>query len=255
MVSDRNSALEIVKKVLLADFAGEPGDLDAAGVAVREFREADGARRFPVPGKYLAAVTMGAGVIVCASAGRLPWARENLAGLDRDTVFGVGAITRMQEYVSADGQEMYLQMKYVCTRDTFTPYGPGGDIELKTVEKERLAPLYRDNLFPNALGRADNPDRPHTAAVVAVCDNRIVGVAAATADCDPMWQAGVDTLPGYRRRGIAKATVSALTELVLSKNILPYYSARLSNIASRRTAVSLGYRPAWVDIYSFDKQT
>ena len=36
----------------------------------------------------------------------------------------------------------------------------------------------------------------------------LIGLAACSADCDRMWQIGVDVLPAYRRKGVA----SALTE-------------------------------------------
>jgi GNAT superfamily N-acetyltransferase len=255
MAFDQKSALNTVKKVLTADFACEERDLDQEGVSIRLARQIEGARRFPLPEKFLAVVTMGKGVVICCSVGRRRWAKANLGQLSRDNVFDISTIARMQNYVSRDHQEIRLELKFICTSETFKPYVPGKDIELYRVEGEHLQGFYKNNLFPNALGHADNPERPHMAAVVASCGGETAGVAAATADCDEMWQIGVDTLPAYRQRGIAKATVSALTEILLSKAILPYYSTRFFSIASRRTALSLGYFPAWVELYSREKQT
>jgi GNAT superfamily N-acetyltransferase len=253
MVLDKRSALKIVRKTLLADFAAEEGDLDNDGVFIRQARDIEGARHFPIPEHFLDAVTMGAGVIVCCTADRLSWVKEHLGGLTRDAIFDADNFVRLQNYVSRDGQEIRIELKYICTRDTFRPRVPEQDIELRRFEKDRMQYLYQNNLFPNALGSADNPGRPHMIAAAAVCGGELAGVAAATADCDAMWQIGVDTLPAYRRRGIAQATVGAVTDIILSKNILPYYSTRFYNVASRRTAVSLGYFPAWVEAYSRDK--
>jgi GNAT superfamily N-acetyltransferase len=254
MVFDQKSALQIVRKVLTADFACEKGDFDEEGVFIRQAREIEGARRFPLPDNFLAVVTMGKGVVICCNAGRLRWAKANLGGLSRDNIFDISTIARLQNYVSRDHQEIRLELKFICTRVTFKPYVPGKDIKLYPIEGENLQKFYKNNLFPNALGYADNPERPHMAAVMASCRGETAGVAAATADCDVMWQIGVDILPSYRQRGIAKATVSALTEILLSKGILPYYSTRFFNIASRRAAISLGYFPAWVELYSRDNQ-
>jgi GNAT superfamily N-acetyltransferase len=198
---------------------------------------------------------MGTGVVVSCSAGRLRWAKANLGGLSRENILDISTVARLQKYVSRDHQDMRLELKFICTVETFTPYLLRKNIELVTIERNDISGLYRNNLFPNALGGADNPERPHTLAVVARCGDETAGVAAATADCEVMWQIGVDTLPAYRRRGIAKATVSVLTEILLSKGILPYYSTRFYNIASRRTALSLGYFPAWVELYSRAIQT
>jgi GNAT superfamily N-acetyltransferase len=254
LISDQKSALEIVKKVLTADFACEKGDFDKEDVFIRQARELEGARRFPLPEKFLAVVTMGKGVVICCSAGRLRWAKANLGGLYRDHVLDISTIARMQNYVSRDHQEIRLELKLICTRHNYKPYTPEKDIKLSLIEGKKLQEFYKNNLFPNALGYADNPERPHMAAVVASCAGETAGVAAATADCDVMWQIGVDTLPAYRQRGIAKATVSALTKNLFEKGILPYYSTRVVNIASQRTALSLGYRPAWVELYSREIQ-
>jgi GNAT superfamily N-acetyltransferase len=250
MISDQKSALNTVKKVLTVDFACEERDFDEEGINIRQAREISGRRRFPLPEKFLAVVTMGTGVIICCSASRLRWAKANLGQLERDKIFDISTIARVQNYVSRDHQEIRLELKFICIREAFRPYAPGKDIKLNPIEGEHLQKFYKNNLFLNALGYADNPERPHMVAVVASCGGETAGVAAATADCDLMWQIGVDTLPVYRQRGIAKATVSALTEILLSKAILPYYSTRFFNIASRRTALSLGYFPAWVELYS-----
>jgi GNAT superfamily N-acetyltransferase len=255
MISDQKSALNTVKKVLTADFACDERDFDEEGVIIRQAREIEGARRFPLPEKFLAVVSMGTGVVICCSAGRRRWTKANLGQLARDRIFDISTIARVQNYVSRDHQEIRLELKFICTSETFRPYAPGKDIELNPIEGEHLQRFYKNNLFPNALGYADNPERPHMVAVVASCGGETAGVAAATADCDLMWQIGVDTLPAYRQRGIAKATVSALTEILLSKAILPYYSTRAVNIASQRTALSLGYFPAWVELYSRELKT
>ena len=63
-----------------------------------------------------------------------------------------------------------------------------------------------------------------------------------------MWQIGVDTLERYRNRGVAKATVSAITEYMLEKGIVPYYSTFESNAASRAVAGALGYKTAWIEM-------
>jgi len=75
----------------------------------------------------------------------------------------------------------------------------------------------------------------------------LVGLAGASADCETMWQIGVDVLPAYRRRGIASALTHALALEILSRDVVPFYCAAWSNLPSVRNALRSGFRPAWVE--------
>ncbi len=253
MTTDWNSALIIVKKVLAADFACNPDDFEEDGTLITRAKFIPGRRRFPLPEKYLAMATVGRGVVICCNAGRQRWVKAHLGNLSRDNIFSTAVISRLQQYVSRDQQNMHLYIAFVCTLENFKPFTPNRDIEIVTPKDEKVRELSLSDSFPNAIGRAENPERPRI-ILAADLHGKIVGMAAAAADSDPMWQIGVDTLPEYRNRGIAKSMVSTLTKILFEKGILPYYSTRVVNIASQRTALSLGYRPAWVELYSRDIQ-
>ena len=251
MISDQKSALKFVKKVLAADFACEESDFDKEGVTFHLAKEIEGARRFPLPEKFLAVVTMGKGVVVSCSAERLRWARTNLKSFTPEELYWAPAIARMQIYVARDSQIISgPDSKFICTQDTFQSYSLGREIEMSVIQGENIRQLYKNNRFPNALGYRHNIQRPRLLACLAKYNGMIVGLAAASADSNSMWQIGIDTVPNYRNRGIGKALVSRLTEALLELGKLPYYSTSTSNIASRRIPISLGYRPAWVEVYS-----
>ena len=78
--------------------------------------------------------------------------------------------------------------------------------------------------------------------------NRLIGLAACSADCEDMWQIGVDVLPEYRRRGIACALTSALAKEIISRDKVPFYCTAWSNIRSARNALKSGFVPAWVEM-------
>lgn len=255
MMLDYKSALQIVKKVLMADFACDERGFDEEGVFVYQAREIEGGRHFPLPEKFLAVVTMGKGVVISCSSRRLTWAKANLNRLTPIEIFSASTIARMERYVSRDNQFMAgPDLKHICTPDCFRPYNIDEEIEVSLIEGPEIQGLYENNRFPNALGNRNNPERPRLIASLAKCESMLVGVAAASADCDVMWQIGVDTLPGYRNRGIGKTLVSLLTEALFKMGKLPYYSTAVSNITSRRIAISLGYRPTWVELYSRERQ-
>ena len=77
---------------------------------------------------------------------------------------------------------------------------------------------------------------------------RLVALAGASADCDTMWQIGVDVLPEYRGRGLAKTVTSRLAQEVFARGKVPFYCAAWSNLPSVRNALSCGFRPAWVQL-------
>jgi GNAT superfamily N-acetyltransferase len=248
------SALRTVRKVLATDCACEESLFNEEGVFVVEAKEMEGRRRFPFREKTIGAVTMGTGVIISCSADRLQWARDNLGHLGRDDVFSAPSIAAMQALVSADHQIMGgPALAYVCSQDRFRPYPAPTDIEIATVHGEAVPELHDSGRFPNALGHHVDPARPRVVATVARKDGRMVGLAGASADCEEMWQIGIDVVPDCRERGVGRALVSRITEAIFDAGKLPYYGAAPSNLASRRLALSLGYLPAWTEVFTSEK--
>jgi hypothetical protein len=85
-------------------------------------------------------------------------------------------------------------------------------------------------------------------AVGAFDNGKLIGLAGCSADCDTMWQIGVDVLPEYRRQEIASSLTSKLAIEVLNRNIVPFYCCAWSNIKSARNAIKSGFKPAWVQV-------
>ena len=83
----------------------------------------------------------------------------------------------------------------------------------------------------------------------------LVGLAACSADCDTMWQIGVDVLPAYRRRGIASALTNRLAREIIARDKVPFYCAAWSNVRSVRNAMKSGFRPAWVEMTAKPAET
>ena len=84
---------------------------------------------------------------------------------------------------------------------------------------------------------------------IGAYDNgKLVGMAACSADCEKMWQIGVDVLPDYRKKGIASALTSALAKEILRREKVPFYCSAWSNVRSVRNAVKSGFIPAWVEM-------
>ncbi len=111
--------------------------------------------------------------------------------------------------------------------------------------KEDFSGLYLPE-WSNAL--CDKRRQNDILAVGAFDGRRLIGLAGCSADCDSMWQIGVDVLPEYRRRGIAAALTTQLAVECLSREIVPFYCSAWSNLKSVRTAIKSGFRPGWVQL-------
>lgn len=116
---------------------------------------------------------------------------------------------------------------------------------LRILTPQDFADLYKDE-WSNALCR----ERAHLdkIAVGAYDKEKLIALAGASADCDTMWQIGIDVLPEYRNRGIACALTSRLAKEILHLGKVPFYCCAWSNIASARNAVKSGFVPAWAEI-------
>ncbi len=119
------------------------------------------------------------------------------------------------------------------------------EYKMRFIPKENFEPLYSP-LWSNALCK----DRKHLdmIALGAFHGEKLIGLAGASADCDTMWQIGIDVLPEYRRQGVASALTSTLAVKILDMGIVPFYCRAWSNIASGRNAINSGFRPAWVTV-------
>ena len=117
--------------------------------------------------------------------------------------------------------------------------------ELKVLEHEDFIDLYLPE-WSNALCK----DRAEldVLGVGAYDGDKLIGLAGCSADCDNMWQIGVDVLPEYRRQGIASVLTANLAMETLERKRVPFYCCAWSNIRSAKTAIKSGFVPAWVEM-------
>ena len=117
--------------------------------------------------------------------------------------------------------------------------------ETRLLQAEDFRTLYIPQ-WSNAL--CEDRKELDVLGVGAYDRGQLIGLAACSADCDTMWQIGVDVLPGYRRQGVASALTSALAIAILERGKAPFYCCAWSNVKSARNAIRSGFRPAWVEM-------
>ncbi|MCR5719066.1 MAG: GNAT family N-acetyltransferase [Lachnospiraceae bacterium] len=117
--------------------------------------------------------------------------------------------------------------------------------ETRILVQEDFKDLYIPD-WSNAL--CEDRKQLDVLGVGAYDNDRLVGLAACSVDCDEMWQIGVDVLPGYRRKGIGSALTSRLATEILNRGKVPFYCCAWSNIRSAGNAIKSGFVPAWAEM-------
>ena len=117
------------------------------------------------------------------------------------------------------------------------------DYELRMLSPSDFAELYLPE-WSNAL--CEKRKESDVLGIGAYEGSKLVGLAACSADCESMWQIGIDVLPEYRHQGIASSLTSHLALAILEKGKVPFYCCAWCNIPSARNAFKSGFKPAWV---------
>ena len=159
----------------------------------------------------------------CFETPNLHWLNERLEKLGNKICF-------MAEYYLFDVSKKL---------DIKIPY------ETRLLEQDDFEDLYLPK-WSNALC-ADRKELD-VLGIGAYDNDELVGFAACSADCDEMWQIGVDVLPDYRRKGIASYLTYTLANEIIKRDKVPFYCSAWSNIRSVRNAVKSGFIPAWVEM-------
>ena len=157
--------------------------------------------------------------------------------------------------VAADGQELHGPYpNSVCWPARFQPAGPPDGITIQVLQGPQVSHLYQYPGFDHTLAYQTGGQRPDVLAAAAYCAGEVIGVAGASADGDVLWQVGVDVHAAYQGRGIGRAVVSRVTEAIFAAERVPHYVHAVANLPSARVARNLGYRPAWVEVYTREVQ-
>ncbi|BCJ94455.1 hypothetical protein acsn021_20240 [Anaerocolumna cellulosilytica] len=117
--------------------------------------------------------------------------------------------------------------------------------ETKVLEPGQLSAYYLPK-WSNAL--CEKRKQLDILAVGAFDNGELIGLAGCSADCNTMWQIGIDVLPEYRKQGIASSLTSKLANEIIKRGKVPFYCCAWSNLKSVRNAIKSGFRPAWVQV-------
>lgn len=148
------------------------------------------------------------------------------------------------ERLEDKGQKVCFMAEYYLP-DMEKVHALSCNYELKILEQSDFVDLYKPE-WGNAL--CEDRKELDVLGVGAYDHGKLIGLAGCSADCDTMWQIGVDVLSEYRRKGIAAALTSTLAVEILKRGKVPFYCSAWANIRSVRNAIKSGFVPAWVEM-------
>jgi len=240
--------LRIAMAQSAVDLCAEPLDFEKSENVIVISQESGGARRYLRLPFSCQLVSYGNNVV----ASILPEFREITENYINkypvEHLFETPNLHVLNEALMKKGQKICFMAEYFLPDVDALVKRDAGDVapyEMKILTQEDFAELYLPE-WSNALCK----DRKHldVLGMGAYDGDKLIGLAGCSADCDTMWQIGIDVLPEYRRQGIASALTSRLAVEILKRGKVPFYCAAWSNIKSVRNAIRSGFRPAWVEM-------
>ena len=244
----KNEIEEKIKSQIALEFNCAPQDFDKSENTITAACLNPNRRKFSDKPFFLQMTTFGKGTVISADPIIHPWLTEWVKGKQGIWLFEQHNYYELECELRKHGYKMAL------THHMFAPEPKlieiNTNLKIKWLEQNDITPFYGNENFPNAICDKFKPERPDVLAVVAMDGEKIMGMAGCSADTPDLWQIGIDVLPEYRGRGVAKTLVTLLRNETFRRGAIPYYGTGLSNLASWKTALECGFKPFWVEAES-----
>ena len=209
-------------------------------------QKSDGARKYLPQPAECSMVSYGHNIVAATADAYAELAREYAAKVPLAYWLDAPYIHALERALNAHGLSVSRTAEYWLPDLTRLEALPS-IYETKLLTQEDFAELYRPE-WSNAL--CEKRRELDVLGVGAYDGGRLIGLAGCSADCDEMWQIGVDVLPEYRRKYIAAALTSQLAAEILKRGKVPFYCCAWCNLASARNAVRSGFSPAWTELHA-----
>ena len=171
----------------------------------------------------------------------LAWCREQFGETDGAWICEMEKLTRLDRKLRSLGHYIADAHPFFIPKHLIDPHPVW---EVRWYEQGELEVFRGDPRFPNVLGDRD------MLVAAAFVEGRLAGAAGASADSPDTWQIGIDVLPEFRGRGLARDLTALLAREVERRGHLPFYGTGASHIRSQQVAIAAGFVPAWWELYT-----
>ena len=173
--------------------------------------------------------------IISLSEEKYDLGKQLLSGKTRDELYESTLIFGQTIHYIPD----LKQMVKLPLSDTFS---------FKLYEGNNLKTLCDIEEFENSLVFDAEGNTNTTIVLCAIKDNEIIAIAGA-APTGKLMEIGIDVKKKWRGYGLARLLVRNLTVEILERDMIPFYSASVTNLASQAVAIQSGYMPLWTDSF------
>lgn len=245
---DNSTIMRIALEQSAYDCCCAPEDFLSACNTVHVSEASDRARRYLELPHICNLVSYGTNIVITGRSDLLPQIAQCIERMPAiENCFETPGLYPINKILEKEGARICFMADYFLPDiDAVFQYDRVCDsaFSFRIMEDTEFAGLYLPE-WKNALCA----DRKHLdrLAVGAFYKEKLVGLAGCSADCDTMWQIGVDVLPEYRRQGIASALTNRLARETFERGYVPFYCAAWSNVKSVKNAIRSGFRPGWVE--------
>ena len=236
--------LKIAMAQSAVDLCAEPSDFEKSENVVVTSHESDGARRYLKLPFSCQLVSYGNNVVGSVSPEFREITESYISKYPVEHLFETPHLHVLNEALMARGQKICFMAEYFLP-DVYALRALDCSYELRILTQKDFVNLYLPE-WSNAL--CEQRKHLDVLGVGAYENGKLIGLAGCSADCETMWQIGIDVLPEYRRQGIASALTSRLALEILNRGKVPFYCAAWCNVKSVRNAIKSGFRPSWVEM-------
>ena len=236
--------LKIAMSQSAVDLCAEPADFEKSENVIVTSYESDGARRYLNLPFSCQLVSYGNNVVASVSPEFREITENYINKYPVEHLFETPHLHVLNDALTKKGQKVCFMAEYFLP-DVNALRALDCSYELRLLTQTDFAALYQPE-WSNAL--CEKRKQLDVLGVGAYDGDKLIGLAGCSADCDTMWQIGIDVLPEYRRQGIASALTSRLAIEILNSGKVPFYCAAWCNVKSVRNAIKSGFRPAWVEM-------